>query len=333
MAVAGLGYWGPNLVRNFSASSSYTLVAAADRSESARRAAGANIGRPLRIVEDAEELIRSPDIDAIAIATPVSTHYKLAAMALDAGKHVLVEKPMCTSSLEAEDLTARARRAGRALMVDHTYLFTGAVQAIKSTISSGQLGKICYIDGMRVNLGLFQPDVNVLWDLAPHDLAILDHLLGMDPQHVEASGYCHVNPDLPDIVYLTMYFGQAVCHLNLSWMSPVKVRRMVIGGNERMLVWDDLNPDEKLKVYNSGISFQPPSERSIIVPDYRTGDVFSPRLPRHEPLAAAVEHFARVIRGEEQPIMGADMGLRVVRTLERAQQALDASLRRVAAAQ
>ncbi len=329
VGLIGYGYWGPNLLRNFTSNPAFEVVAVADANEQ-RRAEVRRWSSSARLLESGEEIVAMPEIDAVAIATPVATHYGLARKALEMGKHVLVEKPMCATSEEAKDLVQLAEAHNRVLMVDHTFLFTGAVQMIRKMVEQGELGRISYIDSMRVNLGLFQPDVNVLWDLGPHDLSIIDYLLGEEPIHVEASGYCHVNSHLPDIAYLTLHYpSRIVVHLNLSWMSPVKVRRLAIGGSARMLVWDDLNSEEKIKIYNSGIDFQPQEERNVVVPEYRIGDIFSPRVPLREALAEVVEHFARVIAAEARPIMDGRSGLRVVNMLEEAQKALDASLAQV----
>jgi predicted dehydrogenase len=238
---------------------------------------------------------------------------------------------LCSSAAEGEELVALAARAGRVLMVDHTYLFTGAVQTIRSTLEAGRLGKICYFDSMRINLGLFQADVNCLWDLAPHDLSIIDHLIGDEVVALDVSGYCHVNPGLPDMVYLTVHYADnVVAHFNLSWMSPVKVRRFAIGGTRRMLIWDDLDQDQKIRIYSSGIEFQSESERSTIMPDYRIGDIHSPRIARHEALSRVLDHFAAVIQGAESSVMDGNKGLRIVRILEQAQQQLDHGLADIA---
>lgn len=329
VGLIGYGYWGPNLLRNFATNPAFEVVAVADASP-ARRAEVRRWSPTAGLFERGEEVIALPETDAVVIATPVATHFELARQALESGKHVLVEKPICATSEEARELVRLAEAKGRVLMVDHTFLFTGAVQNIRKMIERGDLGRISYIDSMRVNLGLFQPDVNVLWDLGPHDLSIIDHLLGEEPLHVEASGYCHVNSHLPDIAYLTMHYpSRIVVHLNLSWMSPVKVRRLAIGGSARMLVWDDLNSEEKIKIYNSGIDFQPQEERDVVVPEYRIGDIFSPRVPLREALAGVVEHFAKVIAGEERSIMDGQSGVRIVSMLEAAQKALDTSLAQV----
>ena len=217
-------------------------------------------------------------------------------------------------------------------MVDHTYLFHGAVQKLRQLRRKDALGAISYYDSLRVNLGLFQPDLNVLWDLGPHDFSIMDYLFDEDPLHVEATGYCHVNPQLPDIVYVTVHFASStIAHFNLSWMSPVKVRRIAIGGSKRMVVWDDLNREEKLKIYDSGISFQQEEQRTHIMPSYRIGDIYSPRVSDCEPLAKVVAHFGNVIAGREPSIMDGRKALRVIDLLERAQSSLDSSLRTTAA--
>lgn len=329
VGLVGYGYWGPNLLRNFTNNPAFEVVAVADASE-ARRAEVRRWNVSAQLFETGEEIVLSPEIDAVVIATPVASHYRLARQALEAGKHVLVEKPMCATTEEAHDLVQMAEARERVLMVDHTFLFTGAVQKIRKMVEEGELGRISYIDSMRVNLGLFQPDVNVLWDLGPHDLSVIDHVLGEDPIHIEASGYCHVNSHLPDIAYLTLHYpSRTVAHLNLSWVSPVKVRRLAIGGSARMLVWDDLNSEEKIKIYNSGIDFQPQEERNVVVPEYRIGDIFSPRVATREALASVVDHFAKVITGEEKSIMDGRSGLRIVRMLEEAQKTLDASISQV----
>jgi predicted dehydrogenase len=329
VGLIGYGYWGPNLLRNFTNHAAFEVIAVADASE-ARRAEVRRWNISAHLLETGEEIVASPEIDAVVIATPVATHYRLARLALEAGKHALVEKPMCATSEEARELVRLADARDRVLMVDHTCIVTGAVQRIRRMVEQGELGHISYIDSMRVNLGLFQPDVNVLWDLGPHDLSIVDYILGEEPIHIEASGYCHVNAHLPDIAYLTLHYpSRIVAHLNLSWMSPVKVRRLAIGGSARMLVWDDLNSEEKIKIYNSGIDFQPQEERNVAVPEYRIGDIFSPRVATREALSAVVEHFAKVIAGDEKPIMDGRSGLRIVSMLEQAQKTLDASLAQV----
>jgi predicted dehydrogenase len=327
VGLCGHGYWGQNLLRTFSSDPRFDVLAVSDRREGAREQAR-RAGTAIRLYEDAGELVDDPMVEAVAIATPAATHFPLARRALRRGKHVLVEKPMCAGLDEARELVALAEHKGVTLMVDHTYLFHGAVRKLKELHHSGSLGAVSYYDSLRVNLGLFQPDLNVLWDLGPHDFSIMDYLFDEDPLHIEATGYCHVNPHLPDIVYVTIHFASnMIAHFNLSWMSPVKVRRIAIGGSKRMAVWDDLNREEKLKIYDSGISFQQEEQRTHIMPSYRIGDIYSPRVSDCEPLAGVVAHFGNVIGRRERSIMDGRKGLRMVDMLEQAQSSLDASLR------
>ena len=327
VGLCGHGYWGQNLLRTFSSDPGFDVLAVCDTREGAREKAR-RAGTAIRLYEDATELVDDPKIEAVAIATPAATHFPLARRALLRGKHVLVEKPMCAGVEEAGELVALAERNGVTLMVDHTYLFHGAVRKLKELYLNSSLGVVSYYDSLRVNLGLFQPDLNVLWDLGPHDFSIIDYLFDEDPLHIEATGYCHVNPHSPDIVYITIHFASnMIAHFNLSWMSPVKVRRIALGGSKRMAVWDDLNREEKLKIYDSGISFQQEEQRTRIMPRYRIGDIYSPRVSDCEPLAGVVTHFGNVIAGREKSIMDGRKGLRIVDMLGRAQSSLDASLR------
>jgi predicted dehydrogenase len=325
IGLCGYGYWGPILLRNFSSSPYFKVVAVADKSATSRNKAQV-MAPGARLYHDALELLEDCEVEAVAIATPVATHFALAAHAVRRGKHVFVEKPMCATAAEAEELVVLADRAEVKLMVDHTFLFTGSVRKIRDLHTSGELGRISYYDSLRVNLGLFQSDNNVLWDLAPHDFSIMDFILQEEPVHVEATGYCHVNSHFPDIVYVTVHYASdMIAHLNLSWMSPVKVRRIAVGGSKKMVVWNDLDREEKIKIYNSGIDFRPEDQRNTIIPSYRIGDVHSPRVSDDEAVARAVEHFHHVIAGTEAPIVDGHFGLRVVRLLEKCQKALDSS--------
>ncbi|MBV8590691.1 MAG: Gfo/Idh/MocA family oxidoreductase [Acetobacteraceae bacterium] len=327
VGLCGYGYWGQNLLRTLSGDRRFDAVAICDPREAAQQKAR-EARTPIQLYEDASELIDDPRLDAVAIATPAATHFPLSRRALLRGKHALVEKPMCTSVAEAKELVALAEDNGVTLMVDHTYLFHGVVRKIKELHRNGALGIASYYDSLRVNLGLFQPDLNVLWDLAPHDFSIMDFLFDEDPLHIEATGYCHVNSGSPDIVYVTVHFASnTIAHFNLSWMSPIKVRRIAIGGSRRMAVWDDLNREEKLKIYDSGISFQQEEHRTHIMPNYRIGDIYSPRVSDCEPLTGVVSHFGNVIAGREQSIMDGRKGMRIVNMLEQAQVSLDLSLR------
>ena len=327
VALCGMGYWGKNLFRVLTSNPGLQLKAVVDQKLD-RLEALKSAYPGLTLHSDLASAL--PQVDAVVIATPVSSHYALAAAAIAAGKHVLVEKPLCRTGDQAAELIDQAEAAGVTLMVDHTFVFHPVVRVLNDLIGTGTLGQISYYDSQRINLGLFQPDVNVLWDLAPHDLSIIDHLFGAEPVEIEASGYCHVNPMVPDIGYITLHYPNAmVAHLNLSWMSPVKVRRIAVGGSAKMVVWDDLNRDEPLKIYDSGINVLPQSKREQILPSYRVGSVLSPRLPSGEPLADVVEHFRQVVTGQTRSRMDGRQGLRIVRTLEWAQAALDLSPRRV----
>lgn len=327
IALCGLGYWGKNLYRILCNHDGFRLRAVVDRSLSVV-AKARPVPTGLGFYTDLSEAL--DEVDAVVVATPVASHFDLAMTAIRAGKHVLVEKPLCRHSHEAIQLAEAAEAQGVVLMLDHTFLFHPAVKALSRLVDDGTLGNISYYDSQRVNLGLFQPDVNVLWDLAPHDLSILDHLFKLEPLAIDATGFCHVNPTSPDIAFVTLHYSQRfVAHLNLSWMSPVKVRRIAVGGSKQMVVWDDLSRDEPLKIYDSGINIQPSSLRELALPTYRIGSVHSPRLAGGEPLFEVVDHFRRVIAGEDQSRMDGRQGVRIVRTLERIQSALDASLTRV----
>ncbi len=327
VALCGYGYWGQNLLRVFSQHTHFKVVAVADMRASQRETLSEKFPN-LRLYASAEEAINDPLVDAVLIATPVASHYPIAKLALEKGRHVMVEKPMCATSDQIAELAALAKHNGLTYMVDHTFLFHPAVRRFKRFIDEGGFGKISYYDSLRVNLGLFQPDVNVLWDLAPHDLSIIDYLFGESPVHVEASGYSHVNNDLPDIAYVTLHFPSGfVAHLNLSWMSPVKVRRITLGGSKKMAVWDDLDREEPMRIYDSGITVQPQESRHIIIPNYRIGDVHAPRLENGESLVGVANHFYAVITGQEKSIMDGSCGMRIVQTLERAQKSLENNMR------
>lgn len=329
VGICGFGYWGPNLFRNFSLNPNFEVVAVADRMK-ARQDKALALNSRLKIFDDAKEMFADFEIDAVVIATPVATHYPLAAAALHHGKHVLVEKPLCERSSEGQELVDLALKQKLALLVDHVYVFHQAVTMLRDLNATGKLGTVSYMDSLRINLGLFQPDVNVLWDLAPHDFSILETLFDEEPAHIEATGYCHVNPTLPDIVYVTAHYrSKMIAHLNLSWMSPVKVRRIAIGGSKQMVVWDDMNNEERLKIYNSGIEMRSEEERNIY---YRIGDIYSPRVPGGEALACVVEEFAQVIKGKKNSVIDGIKGVKVVRMLEAAQAALDRSAKMATAA-
>ncbi|HSB10363.1 MAG TPA: Gfo/Idh/MocA family oxidoreductase [Blastocatellia bacterium] len=325
IGVIGYGYWGPNLVRNFAEAPGATVFGISDmRSE---RLAEAGRRYPAaRTMESYPDLLADPKIDAIAIATPVSTHFKLAMEALNAGKHVLLEKPLASSSLQAIELIEEAARRNLVLMVDHTFVYTGAVRKIRELVTTAALGDIYYYDAVRVNLGLFQHDVNVIWDLAVHDLAILDFVLADKPVAVSATGVSHISGQPENIAYITLFFAESrIAHLHVNWLAPVKVRRTLIGGSERMIVYDDLEPSEKVKVYDKGVALSPAREQVYeLLVSYRTGDMWAPKLDQTEGLQTEARHFLDCIQNDKRPETDGLAGLRVVRLLEAAEKSMRA---------
>jgi predicted dehydrogenase len=323
IGVIGYGYWGPNLVRNFAEVSGSQVVAVSDlRPE---RLAQVQVRYPaVRTTQAYGDLIADPAIDAIVLATPVSTHFDLAMQALGAGKHVLVEKPLTATVEQGERLVEEAARRGRVLMVDHTFIYTGAVRKIKELVDDDRLGRLYYYDSVRVNLGLFQHDVNVLWDLAVHDLSIMDYVLGRQPRAVAATGMAHVPGRPEDVAYLTCFFDDTlIAHFHVNWLAPVKIRRTLIGGDQRMIVYDDLEPSEKVKVYDKGITLnnEPEGMYQMLV-GYRTGDMWAPQLNTAEALRVGATHFLECIEHGKQPLTDGQVGLNVVRTLEAATRSL-----------
>jgi len=322
LGVIGYGYWGPNIVRNFSGHQDCKVVAVCDNNPAAlARVLGRHPG--VRVTTDVDDVVTAPDIDLVAIVTPVSYHYQLAKKALENGKHVFVEKPFTATSAQAEELIELAERNSLQIMVDHTFLFTGAVRKIKQLVDEGALGALYYYDSTRVNLGLFQHDVNVLWDLAPHDLAIMDHLIGQEPELVVATGSAHVN-SFENIAYLTVYFpNNVLSHINVNWLSPVKVRTTLLGGQKKMLVWNDLDPAEKVRVYDKGaVSNTDLGVRQALV-SYRTGDMWAPKLEELEALHIETRYFLDCINNGMKPFNDGQAGLRVVRILEAAELSLN----------
>jgi predicted dehydrogenase len=325
VGVIGYGYWGPNLVRNFAEAPGARLAGVSDvraeRLDHARRRYPGAI-----TTENYTELLSSPDIHAIAIATPVSTHFSIAIEALRAGKHVLVEKPLSASSDEASRLIDEAARRDLVLMVDHTFVYTGAVRKIREMVSIGALGDIYYYDAVRVNLGLFQHDVNVIWDLAVHDLTILDFVLSEKPVAVSATGISHIAGQPENIAYITLFFGDSkLAHLHVNWLAPVKVRRTLIGGSEKMIVYDDIEPSEKVKVYDKGVALSRGHEEVFeLLVSYRSGDMWAPRLDQTEGLQTEARHFIDCIENNKRPETDGAAGLRVVRLLEAAEKSMRA---------
>jgi predicted dehydrogenase len=323
IGVIGYGYWGPNLVRNFEACIGTTVRMVCDLQP--ERLAHAKRSYPgVRTTTNPADLIADPDVDAVLIATPVDRHFELAMAALKAGKHVLVEKPMASTSEQASRLIDEAARRRVVLMVDHTFVYTGAVRKIRELSLAGELGEIYYYDSVRINLGLFQHDVNVLWDLAVHDLAIMDFVLPHQPIAVSATGLAHLPGRPENIAYLTMFFdGSLIAHVHANWLAPVKIRRTLVGGSRRMIVFDDLETSEKVKVYDRGIDLNPSPENVYqMLIGYRTGDMWAPQLAVSEALGVEAAHFVECIETGAAPLTGGDAGLRVVRLLEAATESM-----------
>jgi predicted dehydrogenase len=319
--VVGYGYWGPNVVRNLDRLEETELVAVCDKSPACRRKASKAYPDVL-VTADPAELMTSPDIDAIAVVTPVWTHYDLAKTALMHGKHVFVEKPFTSNAAQAEELIELAARKNLKIMVDHTFLFTGAVQKIKKLLNEGALGKLYYYDSTRVNLGLFQHDVNVVWDLAPHDLSIIDHLIQMTPEAISATGQTHLNGH-EDVAFITLYFpDKVIAHINVNWLSPVKVRTTLIGGEKKMLVWNDLEADEKIKIYDKGVQITSREGLYNLLVNYRSGDMWAPQIEQVEALTQELSYFTDCIMNDKNPVNDGAAGLRVVRMLEAANQSI-----------
>jgi len=319
--VIGYGYWGPKVIRNLDLLEEAKVVAICDKSAASRQKAE-RLYAGVTITDDANELMTSPDIDAIAVVTPVWTHYELAKAALENGKHIFVEKPFTSNSAQAEELIALAAKKNLKIMVDHTFLFTPAVQKIKQLLEEGELGKLYYYDSTRVNLGLFQHDVNVIWDLAPHDLSIMDHLIVESPEAIVATGQTHLNGH-EDIAFITLYFpDKVVAHLNVNWLSPVKVRTTMIGGEKKMLVWNDIEADEKVKVYDRGVNVSSREGVYNLLINYRSGDMWAPRIEQAEALTRELAYFVDCIVNDKTPMNDGKAGLRVVKMLEAASDSL-----------
>lgn len=322
IGVIGCGYWGPNVIRNFAVLEDAEMRSIFDldprRMEPQLRRYPA-----LRPAGDVAEILDDPGIDAVAICTPVASHYELARAALEAGKHVMLEKPMTHSVETAEALVELADSRGLMLHVDHTFVYTGAVQKIHSIIESGEMGDLLYLDSVRINLGLFQSDVNVVWDLAPHDVSIMVHLIDRDPLWVSAIGSAHYGT-LESQAYVTIkYPGSLIAHLHVNWLAPVKLRSTVIGGSKRMIVYDDLEPSEKLRIYDKGVTLSNDRRRrQQALVDYRIGDMFSPYIDKTEPLEQACRTFLDAIARGRPSLTDGRAGLAVVRVLEAAQRSI-----------
>jgi predicted dehydrogenase len=321
VGIIGYGYWGPQIARNFRAVDGCEVAVICDKSPAAQ-------GRILRAYPDVHatcdvaDVLSSPQIDAVAVITPVWTHFELAKAALENGKHVFVEKPFTSTSAQAEQLIELAAKKNLKVMVDHTFLFTGAVKKIGQLIEDDTLGKLYYYDSTRVNLGLFQHDVNVIWDLAPHDLSIMDHLVKSKPEYLAATGQNHLNSH-QDIAYITVYLSDnVIAHFNVNWLSPVKVRTTLLGGEKKMVVWNDLDVDEKIKVYDKGVEIKSRQGVYELLVSYRTGDMWAPKVEQTEALASEIRYFIDCITRDKVPFNDGFAGLRVVKLLEAADRSL-----------
>jgi len=321
IGVIGYGYWGANIVRNFNGIEGGKVASICDVNQEALKRAQ-RLFPGTEVTPDCREVAASSGIDAIAVVTPVSTHFELARLALLNGKHIFVEKPFTANVRQAEELLELADKKGLLIMVDHTFLFTGAVRKIKEFIETDVLGKLYYFDSVRVNLGLFQHDVNVLWDLAPHDLAIMDHLVGGKARAIVATGESHVN-SLEDVAYVTVYLSDSmIAHFNVNWLSPVKVRTTLIGGDKKMLVWNDLDADEKIRIYDKGVEIKGTEGIYDLLVSYRSGDMWVPKVEQGEALKLESQYFVDCIESNTAPMNDGRAGLRVVKMLEAADKSL-----------
>jgi predicted dehydrogenase len=325
IGVIGYGYWGPNLVRNFAEMGRAEIAAVSDLDPKKLELVSRRFPA-VKTTTDYQDLLRDPKIDAIAVATPVNTHFELGMAALKAGKHLWLEKPMTETSLQARKLVDEAEKRKLVLHVDHTFIYTGAVKKMKELVDADELGKVLYYDSTRVNLGLFQRDVSVISDLAVHDFSILDHLLGEQPEAVSAGGINHFPGTPENLAYITMFYGSgAIAHVNVSWLAPVKIRNVLVGGAKKMFVYNDLEPSEKLKVYDKGVSFtDDPAQIYQMRVGYRTGDMWAPKLDESEALKVESEHFLNCIEKKQTSLTDGRLGLRVIEVLEAATSSMKA---------
>jgi predicted dehydrogenase len=324
IGIIGCGYWGPNLIRNFGLVDGVNILAAADSRADRLKFIGKMYPNIKLLTTESKEILEHKDIEAVIIATPVSTHFPLGMEALQNGKHLFLEKPMTATSEQAEALIDLAAKKNLTLMVDHTFIYTGAVRKIKEVIKSGQLGDIYYFDSVRVNLGLFQHDINVIWDLAPHDVSIMDYLLDKPARTISATGIAHFDRDIENIAYISVgYDSHLIGHIHVNWLAPVKVRKTLICGSKQMIVYDDVEPSEKVKIYNKGVDYIKNREDVYdILVQYRTGDMMAPKIELTEALNLVSKEFIAAIKERRPPLTDGQAGLRVVRILEAANQSL-----------
>jgi len=326
MGVIGYGYWGPNIVRNFVEVQDAVVKSVSDLNP--KRQALVKTRYPMiETMDQPDAIFSDPEIDAVAIVTPVSTHFDLALRALRSGKHVFLEKPLTKTVSQGEQLLEEAKKRDLTIMVDHTFVYTSAIRKIKEIITNGELGEIYYYDSVRVNLGLFQHDVDVIWDLAVHDLSILEYIYPHKPVAVSATGISHIDGATEDVAYLTLFYNERmISHIHVNWLSPVKVRRTLIGGSQKMILLDDLEPSEKIKIYEKGITVnrEPEGIEKVykLLIDYRSGDMYAPHIEHTEALRVEAEHFIACIEQGKTPETSGASGLRVVRMLQAASESM-----------
>lgn len=326
VGVIGCGYWGPNLIRNFAVCPETKLLWICDKDKS--RLERIMLQYPgVKYTSEIDELLSDEHLDAVAIATPVHTHFPIAKICFENGKHVLIEKPLASSVEQGKKLVRIASEKNLKFMCDHTFCYTSVVRKIKEIVKSGELGDLLYFDSIRINLGLFQQDVNVIWDLAPHDLSILDFIIDEKPISVSAHGVCHAGNNLENIAYVSLqYANNFIAHFHVNWLSPVKIRKTIIGGSEKMLVWNDLEPAEKLKIYNKGITLKQGNheERRRLMVSYRMGDMYAPQIDQTEALSLMVKEFATCIEENRPALTDGEAGLRVLKVLEASERSIKA---------
>jgi len=322
VGIIGYGYWGPNVARNFNVCEGAKLVSICDLNEKRLNFAKSNYPF-IKAYLDPNELISSGDIDAVAVVTPVFTHFELAKLALENGKHIFIEKPFTSTVAQGAELIEIAEKKNLKIMVDHTFLFTGAVRKMREIIDSGELGDLFFYDSVRVNLGLFQHDINVVWDLAPHDFSIMNYLIDEEPKAITALGSEHFGRKLEDIAYIAVHFGNSfIAHFHCNWLSPVKVRRTLVSGDKKMLIWDDLSSDEKVKIYDKGVEIKNTNGIHKLLVNYRSGDVHIPKVNNTEALKLEADYFVECIERNQKPFNDGEAGLMVVRMLEAADKSM-----------
>jgi predicted dehydrogenase len=324
LGVIGYGYWGPNVARNLNSCGAANLVAICDLNEKRLNLAKSTFPF-IRVSSNPKELLNSDDIQAVAIVTPVFRHYELAKAALENGKHVFVEKPFTSNAEQAEELINLAHKKNLIIMVDHTFLFTGAVRKIREIVNSGELGSLFFYDSTRINLGLFQHDINVIWDLAPHDFSIMNYVLDKYPVAISAQGADHFGTGIEDVAYIAAHFSNGLIgHFHCNWLSPVKIRKTLISGDKKMLVWDDLESDEKIKIYDRGVEFKNGDGIHKLLVSYRSGDMYAPRISGTEALQIEAGYFMECIEKNIEPHNNGEAGLKVVKMLEATDKSLKA---------